>query len=660
MKQNFRRGGVIISVSVLALITVCFSSCSGLAIHNQTSTISFTLPSASGERAAFGPDLISSYIVGINSDNSGDQAYKTEAVSGQTIEAELSPGNYTVIILALEKTRNENGNDVLIPVGIGKQSKIEVAPNTTTEAAIRIVPLDLNPGTGNYTMPVHEAWTLAKLPSVAQNGYIFNGWHTPDDSTTILTEFPDTTDLNKLTLVAGWAKEGVGDYNASGEYFISVTGISDDETWHSGKWEDPIPLNQLPDYLPDGNIPSGTILFLQSDLSGLSSLNALFNVIQEGVVFDGNFHTVTLDSISLSLPISCDYFIRNLTIKDGTGPAPLFSINPSGSLKLYNCTISNFAASGSTGGAIYNQGRLEFGDSTIANCSASSGGGIYCVSSSFLSIYGATITDCTCTGGKGASIFLEQNVAVNEVSYVTPWECWLDENVSSSTSFDIWSTFQRQAAVSNHITSQNDLMNLVSWLTSENNTTNLVIYLDNDITVSSGNWTSSNGRLSQSGGFAGTFDGQGHTITFEGSATPLFHDIAATGVIKNLGIKGNITSGSWGVGSPFCLTNNGTIVGCYFNGTVSVGSTNYAFGGGSDGTVIGCLAEITSGSVELTQSSNCQSSDLVEERAGRTISSTQVDSANQSIVNWNNENSANPCSCKFILADGAISFAQIN
>jgi len=76
--------------------------------------------------------------------------------------------------------------------------------------------------------------------------------------------------------------------------------------------------------------------------------------------------------------------------------------------------------------------------------------------------------------------------------------------------------------------------------------------------------------------FAGIFDGDGKKITvlqITGSITDrgLFHTLASTGVIRNLGVEGNVSGGNF-VGG-IVARNRGLIENSFFNGVVSGGNT---------------------------------------------------------------------------------------
>ena len=91
---------------------------------------------------------------------------------------------------------------------------------------------------------------------------------------------------------------------------------------------------------------------------------------------------------------------------------------------------------------------------------------------------------------------------------------------------------------------------------------NAYYVLDNDITISdSFTWLA----LSLEGPLAGTFDGQGHTITFDtkGNSQQLFAGVAPTGVVQNVNFAGKLRNGSNGNNfGPFGQTVAGAVINC--------------------------------------------------------------------------------------------------
>lgn len=87
--------------------------------------------------------------------------------------------------------------------------------------------------------------------------------------------------------------------------------------------------------------------------------------------------------------------------------------------------------------------------------------------------------------------------------------------------------------------------------------------LDNDIVVDGGDFGFFMGGLVT---LNGTFDGQGHTITFKnaGAGAKLFAGIGATGVVQNLNVTGEMVyeSGNKLAQGPFGITVSGAIINC--------------------------------------------------------------------------------------------------
>lgn len=674
MKQIFRRGGIILSVLVLALI---FSSCSPLAIRSQSSKISLTLPSASDVRRAFGPEVITSYMVGINSDSTGERCYDEVVDAGEHLEAEVPAGDYTVIIIGMEGLESNPGSYMLS--GLAKQSGIKVLPNETTEVALKMVPLEINTSNIPHRVEGKNPWTGAQLPVISNEGYTFDGWYANNDLSAFLTQFPDTENLTEVTITAKWTAKitpSGGHVDNEGHYAIVAKGVSNDLTPHTGEWGDPIPINQL-DF---STLPQNTAFFLMEDL-GTDATPYFLEALRKSVLFDGQVdgvnHSITLGSVASTIQIDGNYAIRNLTINgNGANTVPLFTVNSDGLLYFYNCEVFDVQniATGSKGGVVYNNGTLRIQNTTMTGCSASLGGTAYCTETSKLNVQGSSF-DCS-AGEHGNNLYLEANAAICKVddnfnvTEVVPLceacNAWMDSRIDSS-----WMTYDYQkpewkqgwvyeddsASDIYKVTSKDDFLALREWISSHN-TAATYIKLEADITIPGGNWTSANGRLTSSGDFLGTFDGQGHTITFEGSnVTPLCHDLGSSGVIKNLGIKGDIT-GNWGMVSPFCLANNGTIAGCYFEGTVSGGTNNYAFGGGTSGKIFGCIAVSNSSGLSLSGTSQNQGSSLVTSVSS--ITDETISTANEGITAWNSQSSDNGCYYKLTLSEGVVGFTKIN
>ncbi|HUX41779.1 MAG TPA: cadherin-like beta sandwich domain-containing protein [Rectinemataceae bacterium] len=109
-------------------------------------------------------------------------------------------------------------------------------------------------------------------------------------------------------------------------------------------------------------------------------------------------------------------------------------------------------------------------------------------------------------------------------------------------------------------------------------------------TTTSGSWTPIGSTATP---FTGTFDGAGHTITYNISNAPgdsgLFYKIGYGGLVKNLRVAGNITSSGSNIGGVAAY-NFGTITGCI--SAVNITATGSSFTGGivgqSNGDPISC------------------------------------------------------------------------
>lgn len=104
--------------------------------------------------------------------------------------------------------------------------------------------------------------------------------------------------------------------------------------------------------------------------------------------------------------------------------------------------------------------------------------------------------------------------------------------------------------------------------------------------------------LSQEGNFAGTFDGDGHTISGVYLNCPamdkvgFFDELAGTAVIKNLTIEGKIIGRDYVGGIAGSTASGAVIENCKFSGTV-IGASEYGYVGGIAGramktTIDGC------------------------------------------------------------------------
>ncbi len=133
-----------------------------------------------------------------------------------------------------------------------------------------------------------------------------------------------------------------------------------------------------------------------------------------------------------------------------------------------------------------------------------------------------------------------------------------------------------------------DLKDLQKLATDVNATTDPLTtysgkYFKLTTNIDCGSWTPIGGNGTQSNKFCGTFDGGGHTVTYTiGSTTNskqgLFGSIGEGGEVKNLNVKGSISSSSFSCGGVvgFC---NGIISNCYsavnitssLNGSAKIG-----------------------------------------------------------------------------------------
>ena len=112
-----------------------------------------------------------------------------------------------------------------------------------------------------------------------------------------------------------------------------------------------------------------------------------------------------------------------------------------------------------------------------------------------------------------------------------------------------------------------------------------------DITLESGNFK----YISVE--FNGTFDGNGHTLTSPERTTPLFAEIGAEGVVKNLNTAGTYSSfanGYWCGASSFAKINRGTIENC--NNSVNT-EVNYS-APAENGLVLGCFVGQNGGTIK--------------------------------------------------------------
>ena len=117
-----------------------------------------------------------------------------------------------------------------------------------------------------------------------------------------------------------------------------------------------------------------------------------------------------------------------------------------------------------------------------------------------------------------------------------------------------------------------------------------------DITLT--NWVSAGNGFAST--YAGTFDGQGHTITLQGGS--LFHYIAEGGGVQNLivDLQGATISTSTSPAGAIANTNKGTIQNCMVkNGTVTTSNGNV---GGIAGENYGIIKGCCTVDMSITQS----------------------------------------------------------
>ena len=113
--------------------------------------------------------------------------------------------------------------------------------------------------------------------------------------------------------------------------------------------------------------------------------------------------------------------------------------------------------------------------------------------------------------------------------------------------------------------------------------------------------------LSQEGNFAGTFDGDGHTISGVYLNCPttdkvgFFDELAGTAVIQNLTIEGKIIGRDYVGGIVGSSASGAKIENCHFNGTM-IGSSEYGYVGGIVGRAM--KTTITSCTVHGTVTSD--------------------------------------------------------
>ena len=113
-----------------------------------------------------------------------------------------------------------------------------------------------------------------------------------------------------------------------------------------------------------------------------------------------------------------------------------------------------------------------------------------------------------------------------------------------------------------------------------------------DLEIESGNF-----KYVNTTNWNGVFDGNGHTLTSPSRTTPLFAEIGAEGVVKNLNTAGTFTgfaNGPWCAASSFAKVNRGTIENC--NNSMN---TEYTYTcPDNNGIVIGCFVGSNGGTIK--------------------------------------------------------------
>lgn len=119
-----------------------------------------------------------------------------------------------------------------------------------------------------------------------------------------------------------------------------------------------------------------------------------------------------------------------------------------------------------------------------------------------------------------------------------------------------------------------------------NGETSLDGILTNDIDMTGEAWKA----IGLNGAYKGTFDGKGHTVSNLTGGQGLFHD--NEGTIKNIYVKNaNISGGDGNIGA-IAGHNNGSIIGCFSDGSIS--GKRYSIGGiaghNQYGSITGCVS----------------------------------------------------------------------
>lgn len=134
------------------------------------------------------------------------------------------------------------------------------------------------------------------------------------------------------------------------------------------------------------------------------------------------------------------------------------------------------------------------------------------------------------------------------------------------------------------------------------NLSGVSFHLANDIMLSGG-WTPISSVTYPADAFAGTFDGNGHTISGLNinatAANQGLFGLINGATIKNLNVEGNVTSSNSYVGGIVGKVQQGTIENCSFSGTVTSSKRSSAYAGGIVGgtvnllTIEGCYNKAT-------------------------------------------------------------------
>lgn len=139
---------------------------------------------------------------------------------------------------------------------------------------------------------------------------------------------------------------------------------------------------------------------------------------------------------------------------------------------------------------------------------------------------------------------------------------------------------------------------------------------------------------SSSAPFSGDFNGNGHKImNLTSTSDPLFHDVDASGIIRNLTLESANISCYYGQQAPFALTMKGKLIGCQVSGSISGGTEDYGLaagdGSGENAVIVGCLSLVDRNTVDGL----CHSNDDTYGAAFATDSN--VDDLNSQIREWN-------------------------